>query len=72
MLQIEGAVAGKERREIVRRTQEGRLRSIKAGKFSGGMVAYGFRLNPETKKLEIAEGDASVIRMIFEWCVEER
>jgi site-specific DNA recombinase len=36
------------------------------------MVAYGFRLNPETKKLEINEKDAAVIRMIFEWCVEER
>ena len=72
MLQIEGAVAAKERREIIKRTQDGMIRAIKAGKYSGGIVAYGYKVNHETKKLEIEEKEAEVIRMMFKWCVEER
>ncbi len=71
MLQIEGAVAGKERQEILRRTQDGLRRAIRAGKYSGGIVAYGYQLNPDTKRLEIDEAEASVVRLIFEWCCEE-
>lgn len=72
MLQIEGAVAAKERREIIKRTQDGMIRAIKAGKYSGGIVAYGYKVNPDTKQLEIEEKEAEVIRMMFKWCVEER
>ena len=72
ILQIEGAVAGRERKEIIRRTQEGRLRSIRSGRFSGGMVAYGHKLNRDTKKLEVIDEEAAVVLMIFDWCVEER
>ncbi|MFV2045249.1 MAG: recombinase family protein, partial [Anaerolineales bacterium] len=72
MLQVEGAVAGKERREIIRRTQDGLRRAIKAGKYSGGIIAYGYRLNSETKQLEIDDEEAAIIRMIFGWSVEER
>jgi len=71
MLQIEGAVAGKERQEILRRTQDGLRRAISAGKYSGGIVAYGYRLNPETKRLEIDQAEASVVRLIFEWTCED-
>ena len=71
MIQIEGAVASKERREIVRRMKDGRLRAIKAGKFSGGVAPFGYHLNPETKKLEIEPDEAAVVRLIFEWVVEE-
>jgi len=72
MLQIEGAVAGKERQEIIKRTQDGLIRAVKAGKYSGGIIAYGYRLNPQTKQLEIEEEEAGVVRRIFQWCVEER
>ena len=71
MLQVEGAVAGKERQEILRRTQDGLMRAIAAGKYSGGIVAYGYRLDPETKRLEVDEAEAAVVRMIFEWCTDE-
>jgi len=71
MLQIEGAVASKERQEIVRRTQDGLHRAIVAGKYSGGIVAYGYQLNPETKRLELDEAEATVVRLIFQWCIDE-
>ena len=72
ILQIEGAVAGKERQEILKRTQDGLVRAIRSGKYSGGIIAYGYRLNPVTKQLEIEEEEAAVVRLIFEWCAEER
>ena len=72
ILQIEGAVASKERLDIIKRTQDGLIRAIKAGKYSGGIIAYGYKLNPETKRLEIEEKEAEVVRLIFQWCVEEQ
>ena len=72
MVQVEGAVASKERQEIRKRTQDGLLRTIRSGQYSGGIVAYGYKLNAETKRLEIDEDEAAVVRLIFEWAVEER
>jgi len=72
LFQIEGAVASKERQEILRRTQDGLLRAIKGGKYSGGIVAYGYRINPDTKQLEIEDNEAGTIRMMYKWCVEDR
>ncbi len=72
IFQIEGAVAAKERKEIIKRTQDGLLRAIRAGKYSGGMVAYGYRMNLETKELEIDETEAKVVRNIFIWSAEEK
>ena len=71
MVQIEGAVAGKERQEIVRRTQEGRRRAIRNGKFSGGVAPFGYCLNPTTKMLEIEPDEAAIVRMIFGYVIEE-
>ena len=71
VVMILGAVASNERKQIIARTQDGLLRSIAAGKYSGGIIAYGYELNPVTKMLEINETEAAVIRSIFQWCVEE-
>lgn len=72
LVQIFGAVASYERQQINRRTQDGLHRSIQDGKYCGGIIAYGYQLNPDNKKLEIAEQEAIVVRMIFSWCVDER
>ena len=72
MFQVEGAVASRERREILKRTQDGLLRRVKQGKFSGGRIPLGYTLNRETGMLEINEDEAPLVRMIFNWTVEER
>ncbi len=72
LFQIQGAVASKERQEIIRRTQDGVRRAINAGKYSGGIIAYGYRVSSATKKLEIHEEEAKVVRRIFDWCIHER
>ncbi len=71
LVQVEAAFAGKERRLIIERTQDGLRRAIAAGRYSGGVIAYGYHLNPDTKRLEIDEVEASVVRLIFEWTCEE-
>jgi len=71
-VQIMGAVSGLERQQIRKRTQDGLKRAIKEGKYSGGIVAYGYCLNAKTKQLEINEKEAEVVRNIFNWCVNER
>lgn len=72
LFQIEGAVASKERQEILKRTQDGLRRSIAKGQYSGGIIAYGYRLNPDTKQLEIEEEEAQWVRLVFQWTIEER
>ena len=72
MFQIEGAVAGRERREILKRTQDGLLRRVKQGKFSGGRIPLGYTLNRETGFLEIDDDEASLVRMIFKWTTVDR
>ena len=72
LVQIMGAVAGLERQQIIRRTQDGLHRGIAAGKYGGGIIAYGYKLNPDTKKLEIREQEAGTVQMMFSWCVDEK
>lgn len=71
LFQVEGAVAGKERQEILKRTQDGLRRAIRAGKYSGGIVAYGYRIEPESKRLVVDEDEAAVVRSMFAWCADE-
>jgi site-specific DNA recombinase len=72
LFQIEGAVASKERQEIIKRTQDGLHRAIKGGKYSGGIIPYGYKLNPISKQLEVDEKESEVIRLIFMWSAEEK
>ena len=71
IFQIEAAVASKERQEIIKRTSDGMERAIKRGQFSGGIIAYGYKYNHETKQLEVDDEEAKVIKMIFSWTIEE-
>ena len=41
------------------------------GKFMGSRPPYGYRANPKTKKLEPFEKEAEIVRLIFQWYVEE-
>jgi site-specific DNA recombinase len=56
---------------ITRQTYQGLKDKVRAGIFSGGIVAYGYYLDPRTKKLEINEEEAKVVRLIYRLCVDE-
>jgi site-specific DNA recombinase len=72
LFQIEAAVASKERQEIVKRTSDGMERAVRRGQFSGGIIAYGYRYNPNTKALELDEDEADLIKKIFAWTVNDQ
>jgi len=59
-----------ERNTIVERSQLGIRKAVENGIYSGGIVAYGYRLNPNTKKLEIDEPEGKIVRDMFSWILE--
>jgi site-specific DNA recombinase len=61
-----------EKETIKMRMTDGRTSSAKKGNWVVGMPAYGYVKNEETKKLEIVESEAEVVRMLFNWCVHEK
>lgn len=72
VVMILGAVASNERKQILARTQDGMDRSVASGKYCGGIVAYGYTVNQATKRLEINEKEAEVVRNIYQWCIDEK
>ena len=51
---------------------EGMVKAMKEGKYLGGTAPYGCKFNKETQKLEIEENEIKVVKMMFEWLVNER
>ncbi|MBQ2963077.1 MAG: recombinase family protein [Clostridia bacterium] len=64
IIQILSAVAELERENIRVQTMEGRLQKAREGKWNGGFAPYGYKL--VDGKLEIAEDEVEVIRIIFD------
>jgi site-specific DNA recombinase len=67
-----GAVAELERAIILERKELGTAKAAQAGKWMGGTPPYGYTINRETKKLEIVPEEAEVVRMVYEWLIEEK
>jgi site-specific DNA recombinase len=61
-----------ERNTIVERSREGLRKAVEKGHYSGGIVPYGYRLDPVTKTLQIDEEEAQVVRLMYQWLLEER
>ena len=66
----------REYKTINRRLQNGRIASVKEGKYVGGTAPYGYeRIKIPRQKgytLRIIESEANIVRMIFNWyCVGE-
>jgi site-specific DNA recombinase len=64
MLQMLGVFAEFEHATIVERTKVGMEKKAKGGKFVGGNVPFGYRLDPE-KGLVIHEEEALIVRKLF-------
>ena len=61
-----------ERNTFMERSRDGMRKAVQSGRYSGGIVAYGYQLDQDTKKLEIQDDEAKVIRQIYYWLTEER
>jgi len=74
LLTIFAAGAEKERRDIALRMHSGRLASARRGTWiaGGGTPPYGYRYDPNTKRLVIDEQEAPVVRNLFKWLTEEK
>jgi DNA invertase Pin-like site-specific DNA recombinase len=67
---VDGFVSRMEYRRIKRRLEDGKHRSATMGMNVSNKVPYGFRKNPDTKKLEPFEDEAVYVRMIYSLCIE--
>lgn len=61
------AVAEYERRVASSRVKQNKMSMARQGLNSSGSVPFGYKRNPSTKKLEIVEDQAQVVKMIFNW-----
>jgi len=68
MLQMLGVFAEFEHATIVERTKAGLQRKAKSGKWVGGNVPYGYRLEPE-KGLVVHEEEALLVKKMFKMYV---
>lgn len=66
VFQMFGLVAEWERETIVERTRSGRQQRYKQGCWAAGRAPYGYAYNRETKKLDIDEATAPIVRRIFQ------
>ena len=66
VFQILGLTAEWERESIIQRTSLGRLQRLKEGHWAGGPAPFGYNYDKETKNLVINEGEAKIIRMIYD------
>lgn len=56
----------KQEMEIkAKRFARGKKRLADDGKYNGGNIPFGYKINPETKKIEIYEPDAATVREVF-------
>ncbi len=72
MLGMLSTFAEWERNTFIERSHHGMRKAVREGQYSGGIVAYGYRFDPETKRLDIDEDEAPIVRRIFHLCVDER
>lgn len=71
MLGMLSTFAEWERNTFMERSRAGTRKAVEKGIYSGGIVAYGYRLNPETKQLETDEDEASIVRQMFDMLIKE-
>ncbi len=66
MLNVLGSVAQFEREIIGDRVRENMMERARKGLWSSGSVPYGYKVNPETKVLQIEKKEARTVRAIYE------
>ena len=66
VLSLFGSIAQLERDTFLERSKMGRIRRAREGFYSGSQpTKFGYKYNTETKKLEIEEKEAEIIKLVF-------
>ncbi len=71
-LNILGSFAQFERDVTAERVRENMRERAKGGVWSGGQTPFGYRLNKKTKKLEIDDAEAKLVRQMYSDFLEHR
>ena len=66
VFQVLGLVSEWDRDNIIERCKNGRIQRYKEGGCGPGHAPYGYKFNSSTKKLDINEQEAGVVRIIFQ------
>lgn len=76
LLGMQGIFADYERTKIAERTRRGKLFWAQQGAQVGGHAAFGYRFvkrtDQERARLEVVEPQASIVRRMFAWLVDEQ
>lgn len=59
-------------KNLAREVKKGQRETALKCKYTGGYVPYGFQINPETKKYEINESEAEIVRTIFQMYISKK
>ncbi|MFC1892983.1 recombinase family protein [Chloroflexota bacterium] len=65
VFQVLGLVSEWEREAIIERTRSGRIQRYREGSWAGGKPPYGYVHNKLTRKLELYDLEANIVRRIF-------
>lgn len=57
-------------KNLARETMKGLMQKARNGQATGGPPPFGFRINPDTKKLELNEIESEGVRLIFKMILE--
>jgi site-specific DNA recombinase len=71
MLGIQGVLSAAEVRRFVKRAQEGVNRTASEGRYTGGIVPYGYRVGGDGL-FHVYEPEAAVVREMYAWLIDER
>jgi site-specific DNA recombinase len=71
MLGIQGVLSAAEVRRFAKRAQEGVNRSASEGRYTGGIVPYGYRVSDDGH-FAIHEPEAAVVRNMYAWLIDDR
>lgn len=73
LLHVKSVIAEYEREKIRERTLRGKREKARRGLIPAGPIPYGYRADSrQPGRLVVHEDEASVVRMLFRWLVEER
>lgn len=71
MLGIQGVLSAAEVRRFVKRSREGMNRTASEGRYTAGIVPYGYRVDRKGFFF-IHEPEAAVVRRMYAWLIDER
>jgi site-specific DNA recombinase len=71
ILHILGSFSNFERKVILQRMREGRVKRLEARKFPGGLTPYGYDYDEEKEQLVVNQDEAKVIKQIFALVIDQ-